>query len=113
MSEYDDYEYGDYTVVLTPGNVDEIAKIIKDNNPNFPTYVFYDFAETVFGEEMLFSEFMDRLHESLQEEIDRTLLQMVKEENLEMFCTKGGNIVFGSVDSIEESSGESELKDPE
>lgn len=113
MSEYDNWEHGDYLVVITPENMEDLAQAIRDDNPNFPTYVFYNFAREVLGEEMLFSEFVDRLHQALQDEIDAKLQSLVSDGVLKMSCTDEGDIVMYDPNSIEQSSDESELENSE
>jgi len=107
-NEYEDYEHGDYSVVVTPENVDKLAQAIEESNPNYPTYVFYNFAKTVYFEEMPFSVFMDRLDQALEDEIENTMRQMVLEGKADISMDDEGNIGIEWPSIKEEDSTESE-----
>lgn len=107
-NEYESYEHGDYSVIITPDNVDEIAQQLVASNPNYPTYVFRRFAETIYYEEMPFSIFMDMLDQALEDEIDDTLRQMTLEGKCDISCADDGSIEYQFPDTDEEDSTESE-----
>lgn len=91
-NEYENWEHGDYTVIITPDNVEALAQSIQESNPNYPTYVFYDFAKTVYYQEMRFSEFMDKLDSALENEIERNLMLLAAEGKVDIHCNDEGGI---------------------
>lgn len=113
MSEYDDWEHGDYALVITPENVDEFAEVIRSDNPNFPLSVFYNYAKKVYHKELLFSEFMDQLDEALQDEVNEVAMWLATEGKLEVLLTDEGDIVFADPSFMDSDLDDSESENQE
>jgi len=82
-------------VSITPTNIDMVIDAMQSSFPMLEKEFFVKFAQSMLGQEVLFSSLMDKIENAMEQEVEKELGGLVKSGDVEMgIDEKNGRVVY-------------------